>query len=740
MSAGLLLSLLPRTSFISHSTDEIVDAVGPVWPDQSVEQVLDNELQVVSEIRIWAAAGLNRGEAPVVATLLRGPDHEIVRQTRVGIKASNLLKPYILKFAPYQPSAPEILTLQLWVSDKRDNSAIFGTTEPIDQVPGPTINRNPTVQGQLAYETIWRGDGWRAALAGSWLDSLRLAGGILAALSAIAVRPSSAQVIRLSIRAVKRVTIRCLAQARYTIRSNTVTPTRQQESNISLDSRRILYFPWLIPIFAIAHYIVTNLILIRPYEAILITLFSILGITLVNLLLRLLFSSAAAASVMTGIAAIAFFSYGHIYPSDELSDDRYLVGLGIPIILGLAILLDRHQQLAHTIGRTMNIASVVLIILPIYQFGVILFSGGTTQGADFETSDTLVGLNDSIQKARERIPTEEYPDIYFLILDEYPRSGSPATFDNGDFVRQLERRGFYVDPHARSNYTRSAWSVSSMLNMTLTDTHIPYGNDQEKLVQVYNAFIDHNLGQVVTSLGYKYVHVSSGWYITETSPRADLVVSFGPQGRIVSGSATNDPCVVERIFSLSNRFTDRFLETTAANRFISSDPRRQIHDCTYHWSHPQHTLDWLSFMKESADINRPKFVFAHLIKPHGPYMFDQHGSIAPVPQGWDDDHDPTVDGAFYGQIIWLNNRILEVVDSILKRYENPPIIVIMGDHGYERSDTSKIANDILAAYLLPNNGSEVIYPSITPVNVFRAIFNRYFGLNIELLRDRVRHL
>ena len=158
VSLGLLLSLLPRTSFAARSAGDIVDAVGPVWPEQSVEQVLDDGLGIVSEIRIWGAAGADRGEeAPVVAALLQGPDREVVRQDRVSIKASHLLQPYVLEFPPYQPVPGEALILQLWVSPERSNSASFGATAPGDDRGGPTLNLNPTVQGPLAYEVIWRG-------------------------------------------------------------------------------------------------------------------------------------------------------------------------------------------------------------------------------------------------------------------------------------------------------------------------------------------------------------------------------------------------------------------------------------------------------------------------------------------------------------------------------------------------------------------------------------------------------
>ena len=80
--------------------------------------------------------------------------------------------------------------------------------------------------------------------------------------------------------------------------------------------------------------------------------------------------------------------------------------------------------------------------------------------------------------------------------------------------------------------------------------------------------------------------------------------------------------------------------------------------------------------------------------------------------------------------------MLEVIDAILDDYDEPPIIVIAGDHGHERHNPA-ISNEILAAFLLPDGGASAVYPSITSVNHFRAILDYYFGLNLGLLEDRV---
>ena len=172
-------------------------------------------------------------------------------------------------------------------------------------------------------------------------------------------------------------------------------------------------------------------------------------------------------------------------------------------------------------------------------------------------------------------------------------------------------------------------------------------------------------------------------------------MDFSPSGRILSGPETRDPFSFETVSRLSSRFTTTLLRTTAARPFLSHEFSAE-HDRRYDRDHPFRILAWLDFMKEVGTLESPKFVFAHILKPHWPYSFDKYGNVTFHFGGWSDDHDPTVPGAFYGQIIWLNARMLEVIDAILDDYEEPPIMVIAGDHGHKGSS----ALDWLMTYSL----------------------------------------
>ena len=732
VSIGLLASLLPRTSFVSQSSGAFVDAIGPVWPGHSVEQALGDVPGVISEVRIWAAAGSGQGEVPIVASLLDEEGGEPVRQVRARIQERNVPAPYVLVFPPYQPSSGEELVLQLWVSTERENHVMFGTSEPGPAVPPLTVNHQATDQGPLAHDLIWKGRGLRAAVAGSIPDLARLAGAIAAALMALALQPVIARSLRtmaqkaldglrIAVRPVRRVLSRVHRSAAARARHDTLTTTR----------RGFYVFPWLIPAFAILHYLANNLLIFRVSEAIAVTVVTMATVTITFLALRFVFKTAAVAAVLTGLLGIAFFSYGHInVVLGDRADDRYLLGLAVPTLLGLGALVRGRPELARKIGLILNVASLVLVVAPIYQIAVYFLAANSPQAT--QLSQDLPGIDERVAEAKAKFSRNELRDIYYIILDEYPRSGSPESFDNSAFVGELESRGFYVDPQARSNYTRSNWSIPSSLTMEYVD-EFP-GEDKVALRHILKRTIDHTLGRILKKLGYKYVHVSSGWVMTRTSRNADLVVDFSPAGRLVSGAETQDPFTFERAARLSNRFARPFLRTTVM--LLLPREFRAESDAPYHYSHPFRTLAWLDFMKEVATIEGPKFVFAHLMKPHEPHSFDQYGNITFDEIGWSDDHDPTVSKAFYGQVIYINARMLEVIDAILANYEEPPIMVIAGDHGNERTNPS-ISNDILAAYLLPDGGESAIYPSITSVNHFRAILDYYFGLDLGLLEDRV---
>ena len=713
----------------------MVDAVGPVWPDQSVEQDL-GYVEAISEVRIWARARFDRGEAPIVASLFQGQAEEPVRQVRFNIVPSNVLASHILVFPPHRVALGEKLMLQLWVSPRRENSVFFGTSER-GTGPPVVVSRQPTGRGPLAYEVIWSGTGWRAALEGSISDLARLAGAIAAAAIAatitLVLHPFISRALRKTMRRAPVAFLTLVRPVQSKLRRVGRLTSRVQTPA----ARRSFYiFPWLIPAFAILHYLAHNLLLFPVWAAIAVTVVTMMVVTVAFVAFRLIFKTAAVAAVLTGLLGIAFFSYGHVYVAlGDRADDRYLLGLGVPVVLSLGALVIRRPELAHRIRSMLNVGSIVVLMAPTYQIAFHFYAESSVQ----TNRDTrgLVKVDETVAKAKIRLAGNELRDIYYIILDQYPQSGSPPSFDNSEFVHELESRGFFVAPQARSNYAYTYRSIPSSLNMRYVGEDDK--RDARETRHLAELLHDHALGRILKGLGYQYVHISSGWFFTQTNTNADVLVDFAPSGPLRSKPENRDPFSFERATRLSTRFTDGFLRTTSAKPFLShefgAEPRGPV---AYFWKNPSWTLAWLDFMKEVGTMERPKFVFAHILKPHSPHSFDKYGNVTFERKGWPDDHDPTVPSAFFGQVIWLNARMLEVIDAILDDYEEPPIMVIAGDHGFQRSNPST-GNNILAAFLLPDGGESAVYPSITSVNHFRAILDYYFELDLGLLEDRVYH-
>ena len=246
------------------------------------------------------------------------------------------------------------------------------------------------------------------------------------------------------------------------------------------------------------------------------------------------------------------------------------------------------------------------------------------------------------------------------------------------------------------------------------------------------ALKDHAVGRFLTDLGYRYVHIGSRYEPTRTADRATV------NRRL------------ENTSDFTNAVIDSSLTGTILERlgYTEMDIRRQ------------RQLDWARFGLDAIDqtVNEPgpKFVFAHLLLPHPPYVLDEHGNTVP------DDVDAkrsTADG-YEAQMRYLDTRIEAVVDRLLDvPEEERPIIVLMGDEGpyprrYEGNpliqgpdpefDWSSITDEelkikygILHAMLLPGVDEGDIPEEMTSVNTFRFLFNEYFGADLPLLPNRI---
>ncbi len=125
----------------------------------------------------------------------------------------------------------------------------------------------------------------------------------------------------------------------------------------------------------------------------------------------------------------------------------------------------------------------------------------------------------------------------------------------------------------------------------------------------------------------------------------------------------------------------------------------------------------------------PKFVYAHFMVTHPPYVFNTDGTFKYH------DNDQASVSEYIEQVKILNGQLTTIIDSILKRNASNSVIIIQADHGSHLlnvNETFTIQNN----YYFPDLDYTLLKQNTSPVNSFRIILNKYFGQQLPLLEDK----
>ena len=500
--------------------------------------------------------------------------------------------------------------------------------------------------------------------------------------------------------------------------------------------RRIPFHPLLIGIYPAIALWSHNVIEVEPASVVRAIVVSAIIAILFQQVSRIIIRDLHRASAASSLVIVITLSYGHLYNfihSPEVlgvnwGRHRYF----IPFLIGLTIMgcwwIAKKLKNPSTSTEIFNLVSVVVLIFPVYQ--ILTFQLRAIQAESKVSQNPAHHVtSDSLQP-----PTDQpLPDIYYIILDAYAREDvlkEYLDFDNTDFIDGLGQMGFYISRCSQSNYSLSAISLASSLNMNYIDQ---LGIDLNQVdlgamgLMTRSSIVRRNL----ENLGYQVIAFESGYFVTEWHD-ADYYWSYSSH-------------VPQLPFGV-NAFESMYISTTIGKvlyDFQSYLPQELITFLNRAYTERrEQILLTLDRLESVPDIEGPKFVMAHIIAPHAPFVFGPQGEdihqenvftlrgdvTEPSKAEW-------IEG-YLGQLIYINSRIEHILQVILDKSISPPIIIIQADHGPYRKMTSDEAKmSILNAYYLPQGGEQLLYPWISPVNTFRVIFNHYFGGEYELLDD-----
>jgi len=465
--------------------------------------------------------------------------------------------------------------------------------------------------------------------------------------------------------------------------------------------------------------------------------------------LAVLLGSLTKGSLLAATVLLVILSYGHIYNVLKpigiagvlIGRHRFLAPLSAGVILGASTWIWRRKEPLRDSVAFVGTAALALVLWS--ALAVVLHE------ISAERPPTL--------RQPAGAPTESYEpgqrgstlDIYYIIVDGHGRADvldSTYGYDSREFIEGLEELGFYVAPRSLSNYAWTALSLASSLNMTylddLRDALGPAGTD----IGPARAMVaDGVVFDWARRMGYEIAAYESGAPRVGPS-KVDIYLrptyTEAQEEYAVLGGLSLDP------------FEAMLLETSIGRVPFEWFVREQrgtralITDFNYH-KHRMRILFQLETLPEFASMNGDYFVFVHIMSPHPPFVFGANGEEVPNTGVYSTEDLGCCGKADYiqrysDQVAFLDKMILQTVKSLIEASDDPPIIIIQGDHGpsanMDEGDSTEQGRfermAILNAYLLPDRCRGELYPEISPVNTFRLILGRCLGSEVELLPER----
>ncbi len=434
------------------------------------------------------------------------------------------------------------------------------------------------------------------------------------------------------------------------------------------------------------------------------------------------------AAVMTAIMVFFFFSYAYsssvvavwLANLSFLSGGLIRVSMGswfsvLWLLLLLVCLIAPFQWRKQVQGKEaiLNMAALCCLLISVLNIGFKEIA--RSHLADNSRFVVVHDIEDAQLSGSDR-----RPDIYYIILDGCARTDilrQVFRYDNSPFIHFLENKGFYVAKNSHSNYQTTVLSMASSLNMSYLNKNFLPQNSGDWIPMI--RLIENNSTvKQLKKIGYKYVLVSSTCAMTRSSPLADEIISLG----------------------WDNDFQNWLLYTTYFRPL----------DEHWHFLRDAGRRRWLNTFQKAGflpDSDVPKFVFLHLLLPHPPYLFEadgnppRRGSILCNMEDFANRH------AYSEQVKFTERQVEALIDKLLSKKQKP-IIILQSDHGtactpyYEGFEKPsnfflKERMSILNAYYFPGVDSAGFSQSVTPVNTFRLLLNKYFKGHLKLVEDKL---
>jgi Sulfatase len=328
------------------------------------------------------------------------------------------------------------------------------------------------------------------------------------------------------------------------------------------------------------------------------------------------------------------------------------------------------------------------------------------------------------------------PDVYFLVFDSYPGTSflrEAMNYDNSVFNQQLESKGFYVVKKPKSNYNRTAFSIASTLNLDYlttfrTNDYVSPKNYAEANLTIRESIVP----QFFKKQGYDLYNLS--------------VFDMGKIAPITRETfltmAEQDVFLYNTLFQrikndlLWNLIVGKHASGFVQKLFVQTEKkfRKEQYRKKDFNSIVADSLLQIPFQKTGS----PKFVYAHLYLPHPPFFYDENGNINDInyimSQASLEDKN-----LFLSYLKYTNKKIIQITEKIKSVAGNKAVVIIQSDHGFRDfkgwQNHPEYFFTNYSAFYFPDKNYTTLYDTLSNVNTFPIILNKFFNTNIPLKKD-----
>jgi hypothetical protein len=320
------------------------------------------------------------------------------------------------------------------------------------------------------------------------------------------------------------------------------------------------------------------------------------------------------------------------------------------------------------------------------------------------------------------------PDIFFIIFDSYTNSEcllNDFNYSNQKLDSLLIDKGFFVSHHSKSNYPLTSLSVSSTLDMNYLRKDMEDEEATAKtMLQGAFSVYESQLTLILAKEGYRIYNYSV--FDIRNHPAVINPVFDNLKERLIG-----EQTLLGRFKTyLLWNFTIKNLLTGKAHvpGNYAEQRKKWIND---YISSKLTALEMVSGQQDSI----PHFVYSHIMLPHEPYIFKANGMLRPDSLMFDKS-DPKE--KFLEQTSYTNSIIEHIINRLIRERKRPYVVILEGDHGFRDFDRKTEKDKIfqnLNAYYFSDKQYGLLYDSISPVNSFRVVMNKYFNQHFNLLKD-----